>query len=162
MEDFDNKIDAVIENSEINSISDLDRSPFRLIKSLLLKVKDVDNSPEARDVINQAINVAYYGLKDRDQLLVFGDSLKNEEEDLSDYDYLNRVISNYSEFDIRKLYGLSLDEYANKTVYEQSILIKNALKLMEIKSKREEEMLNDIKEQEEGLRSDLGEDDENY
>ncbi len=164
MEDFDNKIDAIIEDSVINSISDLDRTPFRLIKSLLLRVKDVSSSPEARDIINQAINISYYGLKDKNQLLVFGDSVKNEEEDLSDFDYMNRVMLNYSEFDIKKLFGLSLDEFANKTIYDQNLLIKNALKLMEIKSKREEEMLKEIETENKNTRNTLdgleGEDDD--
>jgi len=155
MSDFETKIDSMLENVESNRVSDLDRSPFRLIKSLLLRVKDVNTSAEARQAINEAMNIAYYGVKNRDHILVFGDSLKNDEEDLSDYDYLNRIISNYSEFDIKNLYGLSLDEFSNKTVYEQNILIKNALKLMEIKAKREDEMLQDMKEKESRLSGSL-------
>lgn len=151
MAEFETKIDDTLKNVESFRIGDLDRSPFRLIKSLLLRIKGVKNSPMARQTINEAISIAYYGMKDRNHVLVFGDSLKNVEEDLSDYDYLNRIISNYSEFDIKNLYGLSLDEFGDRTVYEQNILIKNALKLMEIKAKREEVMLKDIKDREKAM-----------
>lgn len=159
MEDFEKKIDTIMKENEITRYSDYDRSPFRLIKPLLMSIKGIKTSPEAKQAINEAINIAYYGItsEDRNKILVFGDSLKNEEEDLSDYDYLNRVILNYYEFDIKNLYHLSIDEYADKTVYHQNLLIKNAVKLMEMKSQRDADMLEDIDKSNKGVSDSIAE-----
>jgi len=110
MAEFDEKIDEAFKKTVVNRVGDMDKSPFRLIKPLLLSLKGITTSPEARSALNQVMSIAYYGMKNRNHFKVFGDSVRNEEEDLSDYDYLNKIISDYSEFDIQNLYGLNLNE----------------------------------------------------
>lgn len=157
MTKFEDFLESQTSSGEEIRIGDLDKSPFKLVRNLLVKITGVKDSAEARKSINEALDICYYekNLFDKDvknKILVFGDTLKNDEEDLVDYDYLNIIISRYSEFDIKNLYNLSFDEFGAKTPYEQNLLIKNAITLMEIKAKREAEMLREVKETEDDVK----------
>ena len=80
---------------------------------------------------------------------VFGPVLFRESESLTDYHYYKDLLLMYSNLDIRKVFGLSLNEYLNQTPYARDIMNDTAIEIHE-KLKAEldetEKELQNIKE----------------
>lgn len=120
------------------------RTPFVYVKDILKNITDVKTSSGAREAINQAYDIVMYNNYTREELTIFGDTILNEAECMADYDYHNKIMEDYCDFEIWETYHISLDTYTNYTVEYQNKLMRNFPLLLRKKVLKEEEMVKNL------------------
>lgn len=125
------------------------------IKPLLDMVKNNENNLTIRSTIEEAINFSIYlGYPNRENVAklkasknrlyatmsVYGGDAYVENEELLTYDLMRTILSNYVRYSIKDFFGLTLDEFSNKTIYDQNILISSSQEIKEQKLKEDEEL----------------------
>jgi hypothetical protein len=93
-------------------------------------------SPESALLLADLYDAEYVVDKRFDRKLdvnegIFGPVLHRESESLYEFNQLDIILDEYIQFDILKMYGLSIDKYMELTRYERSILTKKALDAMQ-------------------------------
>jgi len=83
---------------------------------------------------------------------IFGPVIKRKEETTSDFSSLDTVLEEYLRFDIKKFFGININEFLSLTLYEKDILLLKAKDAMERLSKELSSIENDINTQSKGLK----------
>lgn len=83
---------------------------------------------------------------------IFGPVIKRKEETTGDFSSLDTVLEEYLRFDIKKFFGININEFLSLTLYEKDILLLKAKDAMERLSKELSSIENDINTQSKGLK----------
>lgn len=108
-------------------------------------------SPESALLLADLYDAEYAVDKKYDRNLdisesIFGPVLYRESESLYEFNQLDVILDEYIQFDILKMYGLSIDKYLELTRYERSILTKKALAAMQKINDEAERLRRDKKD----------------
>ncbi len=82
---------------------------------------------------------------------IFGPILYRESETTYEFNQLDTILEEYIQFDILKMYGLSLDKYMELTRYERMIITKKAVEAMQRMNAEAERLKNSKNNLMEGL-----------
>lgn len=83
---------------------------------------------------------------------IFGPVIKRKEETTNDFSSFDIVLEEYLRFDIKKFFGITINEFLSLTLYEKDILLLKAKDAMERLSKELSSIENDINTQSKGLK----------
>lgn len=100
-----------------------------------------------RDLYHKEYSVMEYD----DQEIVFGASIRRQNEQITDFLSYKIYLEEYLEFDIRKFFGLSVVEFFDLTLFEKDIIIKQAMEHMKKLNAEMDKMKNQINDDSNGL-----------
>jgi len=89
------------------------------------------NSPELDQIRNIIYLKTQYAPVSENAFTAYGATIKHEDENIYSYTALETTVDEYVEFDIKNLFGLNIDEFLNRSLYEKDTLIKLAIKYIE-------------------------------
>lgn len=121
------------------------RDLFAFTKAIALRITKKYPNPTSAIILADTYRKEY-GLEDKNDPAdaLVGTVLFSEQESIDDFVSYTGIIDAYIKYDIKKFYGLTIDEFTNRSRYSRDKLIEMALETMERLAKELEEAKNKI------------------
>jgi len=129
----------ILENDIFSS-----HSATKYIDDVIYLIKETMSSPTCALFLNDLYDNTYNIKYDKDIENVFGATLYRDTEDFQPFTGIDRVYNDYIVYDIKEKFGLSIDEYLAKNIYEKEILDNIAIEQIKAMSEEMENLKNDI------------------
>lgn len=101
-------------------------------------------SPESALLLRDLFHKAYTPTEDSGAELVFGASIRRKNESVDEFLSYKTFMEEYLEFDIKKFFGLTLQDFFELTLYEKDALLTQATEHMKKLNEKMKQMKNEI------------------